>query len=267
MRVQLLISDLLRNDPISQEMIARLREQMGNDTNMVLTEKNPEIIHVFGIGDAKTLRTVRNSFRLYIPLIISPMGTLQPWNRPLLPDSQMSKTLRKAESVHVCSQIELENISSLLDKKEQERKNNTSIELIINPIVSKSTDIKELANRFRSLYENSAQNVDKRLTAHIWNQLGEFEECDKTIYDILFQTVYIRYQHLRGYITRDKLDCLATTLMNSEYDEMRMAEKLRETKMETFFSQLESVMQAEGTLTEGFMPIPYKTHAPNWQIC
>ena len=65
----------------------------------------------------------------------------------------------------------------------------------------------------------------------------------------------MRYRYHRRQIAQQELDDFCTLLINSDYDEDKMAEILDRLKIYDFMESLEKVMEEKTQLSEGFMPI------------
>ena len=65
----------------------------------------------------------------------------------------------------------------------------------------------------------------------------------------------MRYRYHRRQIAQNELDDFSTLLIQSDYDEDKMAEILDKLKVYDFMQSLEKVMEEKSQLTEGFMPI------------
>ena len=138
----------------------------------------------------------------------------------------------------------------------QRKKWSTNIRIIENPAVSNGINENEMVSQMLALYEETIRNHDDKIQADIAKRVAEVKEDDETINGLLREILYARYQLHRGGIPAQTLDNLSTHLIKSDIDEDHFGQLLTDMKIDKFFARLESVMESESTLTEGFMPIP-----------
>lgn len=261
MRIQVYISPAQQADAVSQKLAALLHEALLKADEMEPVDERPDLIHVLGLGDRATTSLISRANRMRIPLVISPSGAYQPWQRST-PSAHLLTSPRQHRNtiaIHVLSQIEQENLTTVMPSA---AKNQPSV-LIANPVVTATISEEQFCQQMLALYADTVRRHDEAVRQDIDAKTAAQNEPDGAINNILRLTSYASYQHQQGHIARSTLDQLAATLTNSNYDEALFAERLAQVGLTTFFTQIEALMQDHGTLTEGFMPIPAKPAAKN----
>ena len=255
MRIQLYISEKAKSVDINNKLVTTLLRVLESAAGHVVTDENPDIVHFLGCWDMRMAHAATSIRRRLIPYIYSPLGGLQPWEideHKLAKHTQLMTYQRQltneASAVHVGGEMELKSI--------QRKKWNTNIRIIENPAVSNGISENEMVSQMLAVYEETIRNHDNKIQADIAKRVAKVKEDDETINGLLREILYARYQLHRGGIPAQTLDNLSTHLIKSDIDEDHFGQLLTDMKIDKFFSRLESVMESESTLTEGFMPIP-----------
>lgn len=264
MRIQIHISSARHDDDVCQKLAALLRKALEQADEVESVNEQPDLIHVLGLGDRATTSLIRRAKRLRIPLVISPLGAFQPWmsSKPSPHVLTSTRHHRNTIAIHAISEIERENLATILPPSVADK----VMVHIANPIVTTAISEEGFCQQMRALYADTAYRHDEAIRKEIDEKTDALKETDGDINNILRQTFYANYQHQQGHIAQSTLERLADTLTNSNYDESLFAERIEQIGLTAFFTQMETLMQERGMLTEGFMPIPAKPAANSIRI-
>lgn len=257
MRIQLCISEKVEADNESRLLASALSRLLQTAAGHVVTSENPDIVHFLGCWDASLARKAGSISRRLIPYVYSPLGGLSPWmiaHHSVAKHAQLMAFQRKmvehATTIHACGESERNDIV--------EKKWTTNVCIIENPAVTVDISEEEMLSQMLALYNEAIRRHDEKTKATINTIVSKVDEPDETINHLLREILYARYLLHQGAIPASTLDTLSSLLTKSDIDEDHFAQLLNEMKIDTFFARLECVMQAESTLTEGFMPIPMR---------
>lgn len=223
-----------------------------NYKDIVITDQNPDIVHLFGDWDMQTFFKVKSIYNRSIPLVFTSIGGLQSLiSCNKMKTSYIIKQITKYISIiHVCGPIE-KNLLSRINK-------NIKIHTISNPAISNIITIDEMVSQMIVLYRQTIMFHDNHICEQIKNKVNNICKSDAAISEICICILYIKYLHNRGFIPQSKLDELSQTLIKCQYDEEEMGKVLKNLSIYGYTSSLLSVLNKKSTLTEGFMPITDK---------
>lgn len=143
---------------LGQDYISRLQGLLGQDYEVtclhslgrtVLTALSDfDVIHVFSLWHRSVLHLLHKAYSLHIPVVITPLGDLQPW---IYAHHQRSyewlrwrKVIAKASAVQVCGKLEEHSFQQL-------RLNDRTV-LIKNPILTSLVSFESVAQATGKLY-------------------------------------------------------------------------------------------------------------------
>lgn len=113
-----------------------------------LLQDRPDIIHVFGCWDRSAVSVMRKARKRHIPVVISPLGGLQPWVKEHHMGSGrwlgQKQSIEEAAAVHLCGKLELETFQRL--------KWNGRTQVIKNPVLTTQVTMEGMAADMKRLY-------------------------------------------------------------------------------------------------------------------
>ena len=235
MRIQLYASDKTRNDEISGQLISALERLYQGHSDVLLTDENPDIVHVFGAWEHETAKFASFLYRKTIPYVYSPLGGLLPWKvkRSSMEDHQLvlftaqKKMTVQASMVHVCGKLEKQSL--------EESKWNKAIIFIKNPVITNDITEEQMAEEMLKTYGEIIASYHFKVHEEIQNKVNDLEEEDEM---------------------QESLDELSHIMTAAEYDEDAMEALLQKHRLDLFAARLEQVLLDNSTLTEGFTTLP-----------
>lgn len=252
MRVQLFMSEKTCDIEVNRELLAAIKRQFQKHSDIILTDENPDIVHLFGAWEKEITNLAKRLFKQTIPYVYSPLGGLMAWqtkHHPWQGESSAQKRLTsQASIVHACSQMEKDHI--LQGKWHKE------VVVIKNSIVTNDTKEEIMANDFIKLYNDIIASYHFKTHEDIQNKVSNLEEEDENIRFVYGKILHAYHDMHRGNMSQKALDDLAQTMTAVEYDEDKMATLLRHHNLDQFVGRLEQVMMDLSTLTEGFTTLP-----------
>ena len=256
MRIQIYASNKTRSEEINGTLISALERLYQNHSDIILTDENPDIVHVFGAWELDTCKYVSQLYKKTIPYVYSPLGGLLPWklkrnsmeNQQLVLYSAQKKMTMRASMIHVCGLLEKESI--------EKSKWNEAITFIKNPIITNSISEETMAEELLKIYGEIIASYDFKVHEDIQNKVNNLEEEDENIRLIFGKILAAQHQVNRGYIKQETLDDLSHVMIAADYDEDAMANLLQKHHLDLFAARLEQVLLDESTLTEGFTTLP-----------
>lgn len=154
---------------------ADVRIATSNEKNLAASLANYDILHIFGCWSTSACQLADKAYRLYLPYIITPLGSLQPWemkhykHRSIFLRRQKT-TVEKASAVTVCGVLEEHTFGQLAWNKR--------ICLIKNPVLTSQTSFEDIAKHFTALYQkvldSNARILIKQKTQKLIGQLLQF---------------------------------------------------------------------------------------------
>ena len=215
------------------------------DNDMVITDNNDyDVLHAVGTPTQTIISKMRNARRRLIPVVYSPLATISPWN-----SSCYEKFILKNGFIHAVGENE--------QKFLQEKYKGTNVVLIKNPGVTHDISQALFSANFKQLYDEVIIKHEEAIKDNIAKRIEKLKDDiqDNVLKDMLKSCLYMRYRYHRRQIAQQELDDFCTLLINSDYDEDKMAEILDRLKIYDFMESLEKVMEEKTQLSEGFMPI------------
>lgn len=256
MRIQLYASDKTRNDEISGQLISVLERLYQGHSDVLLTDENPDIVHVFGAWEHETAKFASFLYRKTIPYVYSPLGGLLPWKvkRSSMEDHQLvlfaaqKRMTVQASMVHVCGKLEKQSL--------EESKWNKAIIFIKNPVITNDITEEQMAEEMLKTYGEIIASYHFKVHEEIQNKVNNLEEEDENIRLIYGKILAIQHQYNRGNVMQESLDELSHIMTAAEYDEDAMEALLQKHRLDLFAARLEQVLLDNSTLTEGFTTLP-----------
>ncbi len=246
MRIRVITASDIVGDGIAERTCRTLTEEIESARSAILTDENPDVIHVIGGWDTHSIAAAREAQTKRIAWVHTPLGSISPWFNP---SSSHMRLSMKATMLVASGAMEQE----LLDEGDRD-----NLRLILNATTTATTTAQEMASAYMEVYSEAAKITDKGIWDDIDAKMKLLNEHDGGIIGICRNLLYAQYLHKRGSIPRKFLDGLSSLMTSSDYDEDHMADILRLISLYDFTQRLEYAMQERSTLTEGFMPIPLK---------
>lgn len=246
MRLKIVNTPDIDNNGISQKTKDMLVAAFAQDDSIVLTDENPDVLHVIGAWNASSAKTAADAVKRFVALVHTPLGSLSPWYRPTASYMKLSS---RATATVASGRMEHELLSG------QEMCN---LCLVLNAVTTATTTPAEMASGYRETYREATEKNDVTLWNEVNRRIGLLKEKDTAIQEICKNILYAQYLYRRRNIPHKFLDKLSTLMTDSNYNEDTMTEVLRLIKLDVFAQHLEYVMMEKSGLTEGFMPIIYK---------
>lgn len=249
MRVQLYMSEKTRDSEVNRELLAAITRQSYKHPDIILTDENPDIVHLFGAWEKEVSSLANQLYKKTIPYVYSPLGGMLPWNVKQHPHhSSQKKLTSRASTVHVCSALEKEQI--------MERQWNKEVIVIKNSVITNDIEESVMVDNLIKLYNEIIASYNFKTHEDIQSQVANLEEEDENIRFVFGKILFAHHYIHRGNLAQKDLDDLAQTMTAVDYDEDKMAELLHQHKLDQFVGRLEQVMMDMSTLTEGFTTLP-----------
>ncbi len=223
-----------------------LTDEIGKDNGFILTDENPDVVHIIGAWDSHAIKIANDAIKRHIALVYTPDGALSPWYKPT---SSHVKLSFKASATISSGTMEQELLSG---------QDNRKLHLILNAVTTATTTAEEMATQYKEVYKKAFDDTDEALWEEVNKRIGMLKEKDESILEISHNLLYAQYLSIRGNIPQKFLDKLSALMTTSNYDEDTMTEVLKLINIDVFTQHLEYVMMEKSGLTEGFMPIIYK---------
>ena len=256
MRIQIYASDKTRNDETSGPLISSLEHAYRDQSGVILTDENPDIVHIFGAWEHDTAKYAALLHKKTIPYVYSPLGGLMPWklkrtsleeSQLVLYDSQKRMTMQ-ASMIHVCGQLERQSVENTTWNK--------NIILLKNPVVTNDISVETMTEEMLKTYGEIIASYHFKVHEEIQNKVSNLEEEDENIRLIFGKILAAQHQFHRGYIMQETLADLSHVMTAADYDEDAMENLLRKHRLDGFAARLEQVLLDNSTLTEGFTTLP-----------
>lgn len=248
MRLQIVdIADIKAGDT-NGNMMPVLKSNIAHISDIDLVDSNPDIIHLFGHWDMRTLSKVKSISKRTIPVVFTSVGGLP----SLVSVNQYTMSfVRQISNLVTVNHMCGPNESVLLTKISK----NVKTKIIPNPVVSNIISIEDMIHEMTKLYQQVIISHDKQECDKISRTVASKCKSDDGISDICRKILYIKYLNNRGSVPQVKLDELSETMIKCQYDEDLMGTVLKSLDIYGYTSSLLSVLSKKSTLTEGFMPI------------
>src|SRR5574344_503996 len=240
MRLQLFMSKGAASSEVNGKLLEKLNECLSNT----------DMIDVFGSWDEQVHTTISKANKKRIPVILSPLSGLQPWNMRKTPVDfcEERHAVKCSTAIHVTSRMELETLKNL--------KWNKNVFLIRNSIITKEISDIEMAKDLLAKYVQTIENHDKKVKEKIRHKVEDTGCKDSPMIQIISKLLYIKYLYNRGNLQEEEIRALSDLLTGLDYDEDKFGDMLNNMKISYFSSCLFQVTGEISKLTEGFMPIP-----------
>lgn len=250
MRVQLINTSNLSKEIADQTFLQLLNLYFSKNSasiDFILVDYAPDIVHVVGDWSWKTYRFIRRYRKLFVPVIFTCADGLQSIAELHQPTLVMKKIARAVSTIHTNGNNEQKIIEKWFPQ--------TTSKLILNPLLTSKTNDSHTLEALCTLYNKVSDENDRRVKIAIETSVKSLKDTDEIINSICHKILYTHYYYKRGFLPLIVLQNLTDVLYTHDFDEKKLAERLKTLNMTTFTSQLMHVMNESTGLTEGFMPI------------
>lgn len=254
MRIRLVQAAETDNTGIAGLTIEMLRSELEKDSSIVLTDTNPDVIHIIGGWDNSSRAIAKDACTRFIAFVHTPLSSLTPWQKPTTSSKKMTAS---ATAVVASGQMEYE----LLNDDSINR-----LKLILNAVITATTSTNKMVEQYMTVYNEAVKKQDEALWAEVKGKVSLLKIEDPTIVTLCERILYAHYLYQRQSIPQSYIDDLSVLMTKSDYDEGKMGEVLKLIHLDLFTQQLEFVMKSKSTLTDGFMPIPCKEDKTSQQM-
>lgn len=253
-RIKYIIPDKLSDTHINSSLSGILRQRFSSSDAILVVDKYPQLVHVFGIWNSKYTKMVKDLRRKGLPVVFTSIeGLVSLLNAK---GDKISGFTRIEAIRRICSSCNIVHVCGKTEKALLESLSRcVNVKIILNSEFTSLTDEKSLIDNFQeiysSAYEQNMASIKKRIAA-----IANAATTDKTIVEISSCLMYIRSLYISGYIPHSVLNAAAMLMMTRDYDENEMVNVLKTLKIFKFSSFCMSFLESNTQLTEGFMPIP-----------
>lgn len=252
MRVQLFMSEKTRDIEVNKELLAAITRQCQKHPDIILTDENPDIVHLFGAWEKSISSLANRLYKKTIPYVYSPLGGLLPWHTKRQAfKGKMAAQKRiasRASTIHACSPVERDFLLQGGWNKE--------VVVIKNSVITNDIQEETMVSNLVKLYNEIIASYHFKTHEDIQNKVLSLEEEDENIRYVFGKILLAHHEMHRGNMSQESLDDLAQAMTVVEYDEDKMANLLHQHKLDQFLGRLEQVMMEISTLTEGFTTLP-----------
>ena len=227
------------------DMVEGLRSIISQDTAHHIGDENPDIVHLFGEFDWKTLHLLDRYHDLKIPTVLTVCNAeLKQKSGRML----KKQVLKRATAVHAIGETEAASLQTTVP--------NLQVATIANAAVTGATSFKEMTKALIHLYSTTMAKHEQTVQETIEKKLAlvKVDAADEVAV-VSKQLLYDKYLNTRGLLTTKRLEETAQLLIRTDYDEDRLAALLPKLGITTFTQELLALLEEQSLLTEGFMPI------------
>lgn len=246
MRIRLLLGADPDKNRIPEQMLALLTKELSKDGSIVLTDENPDVIHLVGAWTSSTVGIAKDAHAKAIAFVHTPLGTLSPWYKP-----STSHVKLTTKSTFVVASGQMEN--ELLNDGRME-----NLKMVLNAVVTQKTSAALMCSEYRAIYHEAVKRNDEAVWDAVDSKMNLLKDIDPVIVNICKNLLYAQYLVQRKNLPQIFLNQLADVMERSDYDEDKLAGVLKLIKLYQFTQNIEHVMMTTANLGEGYMPVPYK---------
>ena len=253
-RVKYIIPDKLSDTHINRGLPDLLRQRLPVSGAMLVVDKLPQIVHVFGLWNSVYAKLLKRLRRKGLPVVFTSIEGLSPLlnvngntTNDIIRIAAIRQICTSCNIIHVCGNTEKALLESLSKK--------ARTKAILNSMFTSLTDEETMLSMFQNTYISAYEQNTKLIRESISKKVKTATN-DGTIAEICSCLMYIRSLYISGCIPQKVLDDTTSTMMTHDYDETEMANVLKALKMLRFSSFCMSLLENRTQLTEGFMPIP-----------
>ena len=254
MRLQLLMPKEIKAVKANADVLAVLSECLANKgivgEDVILTDENPDIIHAFGSWNAHVRSIIELSYKKHIPIVLSPLSGLQPWNMrsKAMGAREERQSVRRASAVHAFNKMELTKLQKLSW--------NNNVFLVRSCVTTNRVSAEEMTKGLFEQYRHIIDLHDQQERDNIKARIEGAGCNDSAMKQIATILLYTHYHYVRGGIPQRLLYDLSQQLTGLNYNEDDFCALLVSLGIADFASSLFQVASEKSTLTEGFMPLP-----------
>lgn len=253
-RVKYIIPDKLSDTHVNRGLPDLLRQWLPASGAMLVVDKHPQIVHVFGLWNSSYAKLVKRLRRKGLPVVFTSIEGLSPLlningntTNDIIRIAAIRQICTSCNIIHVCGNTEKALLESLSKK--------AHTKVILNSMLTSLTDEERMLSIFQETYISAYEQNTSFIRECISKKIKAVTN-DETIADVCSCLMYIRSLYVSGCIPQKVLDDTTSTMMTHDYDEAEMANVLKSLKMLRFSSFCMSLLENRTQLTEGFMPIP-----------
>lgn len=251
MRVQIIVTANPCTPCVNRQLATMLIEGLGQTEGVILTDKGPDIVHVFGRWDVHTSGVVTSVCARKIPLVYTSLCGLVDSADALQGGARVQRTLARDK---ILSHVSVAHVSGALEEKAIKRGHSRVQTCVIaNPFVTNVLSPDDALQDMVQLYRDTMEKHDAHIRAAI-DTRAKHATTDEVIATLCSQFLYVKYMLHRGGIAQSLMDGLAAQMTECQYDEDAFAQAVKRLGISGFARSLLSALSKASTLTEGFMP-------------
>lgn len=271
MRIRLYATPEVRGQHPYCDFVDMMSRDIVMSNGCVVTDVQPDIVHIIGCWDNKAFRIAREMFSMRIPYICSTMEGLMPWNREKWSENPLFNTRQKKTITHAAL---IQTGGELEEMVLKELGWNQHIHIIANPLTTNCVTEEKTAQELISSYEYVIKEHELMIRQEIEQEVNSMSLDNEDARKVMKKFLYARYLCRRKMIPQAFLDEFSQTLKTTDFDEDLMGNMLHKNNLLILAARLEQIMADESSLTDGFMPIParsdketdkIKTYITNYQ--
>lgn len=252
MRIRIYASPDIKKEHPFCDFINMINRRIAMTNGYVVTEEQPDIVHIIGCWDQEAFRITKKMCNMRIPYVYSTMEGLLPWNREKWSDnilfySHQKKAISHAALILAGGELEKNSLEEL--------KWNKHITTITNPLTTNSVTEENTIQLLLSYYEHVKKEHEKTIRCEIEQNVKSMPLDNDDARKVMRMFMYASYLCRRKMIPQNFLDEFSQILTTTDYDENLMENMLCKNNLIMMAARIEQVMADESTLTEGFMPV------------
>lgn len=231
-----------------------VKSTLDSTDNIELTDKHPDIVHIFGAWNTQSCKMLNKCCQLNIPTLFSTLEGLTPWqfdakkqHIKVFDWRKQKKAVKNSSAILVWGPKEAAFIGH--------KKWNEHVYIVPNSIITSRTNDEQMIARIANIYEQIICSHDKNIRKQIDNNIKDLPEGNEKEKGICADIMYLHYLFVRSNIEEEDLKELTNKLMSTDFDEDVFQNLLEQLHLSPFTSALMQVLSETTKLTEGFMPI------------
>lgn len=243
-----------------QAMAASIRSYAESSDGLDVVQTAPDVVHVFGTFDMQTRAMLKRCRKAAVPTVLTLCGGLAAYaDYGKTIDGKQPAPLRNAilsmaSTVHTTGPEEDAATAAVCHKAQRT--------VIANAAVTTMLTEEDMCRELVALYRDTITRHEKGVTDGIARTIERaVPTLPTTAKAMLAGLLYSRYLNGRGLFTQQRHKEMAQALIATDYDEELLAQALTRTKTRKFAAALMALLDDEGLLTEGFMPVPRTSRA------
>lgn len=255
MNLQIIATQDFRQEYINVKLYESLCHEFKDRGTITVVDKNPDIVHLFGLWDDESMKVVHGFNARKIPVVFTSINGLIALNASGNSFSQQNsinryvkKISQKVAKVHVCGTVEGNAVHGLCK--------DSDTHCIKNCYYTNLISKHEMLHDFENMYVSIVEKHDDNVRQLISNQIKDANLSDNAIALIISKMQYLQYLQIKGSIPKAYIDELSEIFTETDYNEQHLCNILHKLKLYKFTSRAMQMLSECSTLTEGFMPMP-----------